>query len=153
MTACMLITSRFTQVMLPESSASALPLGITTRPFDRAKMVAGANTADDGLTYIIPVTSFETFMAKAMETENRSAEIVCEEVVDESREIIAFFEEFPGRVVVVDMEELTHSPQSEELASMDPESWLRALVDAFDRASPPAPLSILRWMEQRCAFG
>ncbi len=116
-------------------------------------MVAGANTADEGLTYIIPVTSFETFMAKAMETENRSAEIVCEEVVNDSREIIAFFEEFPGRVGIVDIEELTDSPVSGELASMNPEPWLRMLVDVCDGASLPAPLARLRWMEQRRSFG
>ena len=138
--------------MLPEFSASELPSGFALRPLDRAKMAAGAN-ADNGLTYIIPVTNFETFMAKAMETENCSADIVCEEIVNEGREIIAFFEEFPGRAVIVDIEELINAPASEELASMNPEPWLCVLYDVFGGASLPAPLARLRWMEQRCAFG
>ena len=131
---------------------AALPSGMATRPFDRSKMEAAVN-ADDGLTHIVPVTSFETFMAKAMETENRSAAIVCEEIVNESREIIAFFEEFPGRAVIVDIEEVTHSPASGELSAVDIEPWLRVLIDSCAEASLPAPLARLGWMEQRCAFG
>jgi len=148
----LLVTSRFTELMVPGFSAAALTGEIPFCPFDQVQLSARAKV-EESLTFIIPVAGFETLMAKAMAVDGCSAPAICEEIMRTAFDVIAFFEELHSRVKLVDIEEVVASFGSQQPTLREPAHWQMSLERLLSDCVLPGALARLGWMERRSAFG
>lgn len=146
-----LVANCLSAAVLPELQRSASS-NRSILAFDTAQISAIA-AADPQHLFLVPVLRFEAFMAESAGVEGFDEMACSVRAVADAVKIIAFFEEFPTQVKVIDIELMSELLASGEVSLGLQMPWLEHLAADIRVVVLPSALDRLLWMERRSDFG
>lgn len=103
--------------------------------------------------FLVPVLRFETFMAESARVEDfDEGDFIARATVDVAK-MIAFFEEFPTQVKIIDIELMSELLASGDVSPAPQIPGLEHLEADIRAAVFPSAIDRLLWMERRSDFG